>query len=115
MPLTKFTVGVNNIQALSDLPNTADGLTSAELKQKFDKAGADIKSYINSVLTEELDEIVASIPNDYVTNQDSRLTDSRPCDNNFDNWSTARGNLKILYGSALPSSADDGTIFLLYE
>lgn len=55
MPLTKFTVGVNNIQALSDLPNTADGLTSSELKQKFDKAGADIKYYINEILTEELD------------------------------------------------------------
>ena len=59
MPLTKFTVGVNNIQALSDLPNTADGLTSAELKQKFDKAGADIKYYINEILTEELDDIIS--------------------------------------------------------
>lgn len=55
MALTKLNVNVNNIQALSDRPNTADGLTSAELKERFDKAGADIKTYLNNTLTVELD------------------------------------------------------------
>lgn len=115
MPLTKLTTNVNNIQALSDQPNTIDGLTSSELKQKFDKAGADIKTYINEVLTEELDDVIASIPQDYVTTSDARLTNSRQCNNSFDNWSTARTNLKIQYGTSLPSSADNGTIFFLYK
>jgi hypothetical protein len=115
MALTKLTANVNNIQALSDQPNTIDGLTSSELKERFDKAGADIKSYINGVLTEELDDVVASIPQDYVTTSDARLTNSRQCNNYFDSWSTARTNLKIGYGTSLPSSADEGSIFLLYE
>ena len=115
MALTKFTVNVNNIQALSDQPNTIDGLTSSELKERFDKAGADIKGYLNEVLTEELDDVIASIPSDYVTTSDPRLTNSRQCNNSFDSWSTARTNLKIGYGTTLPSTADEGSIFLLYE
>lgn len=54
MAITKFTESVNNIQNLSDNPNTS-GMTAAELKTKFDKAGTDIKNYINDTLTEELD------------------------------------------------------------
>ena len=115
MALTKMTANVNNIQALSDRPNTADGMTSAELKERFDKAGADLKTYLNTVLTEELDVAIASIPSDYVQTSDSRLTDSRTCNNSFDNWETARTNLKISYGTSLPSGGDDGSIFFLYE
>lgn len=115
MGLTKMTTNVNNIQALSDRPNTIDGLTSAELKEKFDKAGADLKTYLNTTLTEELDAALATIPTNYVSTSDSRLTDSRTCDNTFDSWSTARGNLKIGYGTSLPVSGDEGSIFFLYE
>lgn len=115
MALSKFTENVNNIQGLSDRPNTIDGLTSSQLKELFDKAGADIKTYLNESLTEELDTAIAGIPSDYVHTNDSRLTNSRQCNNNFDSWSTARSNLKIGYGTTLPSSADNGSIFLLYE
>lgn len=117
MALTKLTANVNNIQALSDRPNEQDGLTSAELKQRFDKAGSDIKTYINEILTEELDDIVESIPSvdGYVLTTDSRLSDSRRCNNTFDNWETSRSNLKIGYGTSLPASGDDGSIFFLYE
>ena len=126
MALTKFTENVNNIQALSDLPNTIDGLTSSELKEKFDKAGSDIKSYLNNTLSEEIDTSLATmntsinqisgrIPTDYVRTNDSRLSNSRQCNNNFDNWNTARTNLKVTYGTSLPSSADNGAIFLLYS
>lgn len=113
MPLTKLTENVNNIQALSDLPNTIDGITSSQLKEAFDKAGADIKTYLNETLTEELDTVVSNS----VTTSDYRLTNSRQCNNTFANWSTARWNLKIKYGTTLPSgySDEDGTIFLLYE
>lgn len=67
MPLTKMTVNVNNIQALSDRPNSTDGLTSAELKERFDKAGADLKTYLNTVLTEELDDNFSDIPTQITT------------------------------------------------
>lgn len=117
MALTKLEADVNNIQKLSDKPNEIDGLTSAELKERFDKAGADIKAYVNSILTEELDAILATIPStsNFVTQSDSRLTDSRQCNNTFDNWNTARENLKIKYGTSLPTTVENGTIFFLYK
>ena len=117
MGLTKCAVDVDNIQSLSDRPNTIDGLTSSELKELFDKTGADLKAYINEILTEELDDVIATIPDtsNFVLNTDSRLTNSRTCNNSFDNWSTARTNLKIGYGTTLPQSADNGSIFLLYK
>lgn len=117
MALTKFTVDVNNIQALSDRPNEIDGLTSAELKERFDKAGSDIKTFINETLTEEVDEALETIPDvsNFITNNDQRLTNSRRCNNTFDGWQTARENLNIKYGTELPSTAADGTIFLLYR
>ena len=117
MALTKLLANVNNIQQLSDRPNEIDGLTSAELKERFDKAGSDIKTYINGVLTEELDTEIAKIPDpsQVVMTNDSRLSNSRPCNNTFDSWSTSRSNLKITYGTNLPSSADNGAIFLLYK
>lgn len=67
MPLTKMTTNVNNIQALSDRPNSTDGLTSAELKERFDKAGSDLKTYLNTVLTEELDDNFSDIPTQITT------------------------------------------------
>lgn len=117
MAVTKLIADVNNIQSLSDRPNTIDGLTSSQLKELFDKAGADIKTYINETLTEEIDEIVETIPdsNNFVTTSDSRLTNSRQCNNTFDNWNTSRTNLKITYGTTLPNSADNGAIFFLYK
>lgn len=117
MALTKLTANVNNIQSLSDRPNTIDGLTSSQLKELFDKAGADIKTYLNETLTEEVDTAIASIPDtsSFVTNNDARLTNSRKCNNTFDNWNTSRTNLKITYGTSLPNSADNGAIFLLYK
>lgn len=54
MAFTSCTVTVNNIASLSDLPNTTDGLTSAQLKQKFDQTGTDLKTYLNSTLLSEL-------------------------------------------------------------
>ncbi len=115
MALTKLTANVNNIQALSDKPNEIDGLSSSELKERFDRAGATIKTYINDTLTTEIDAIVSGFSDDYVSTDDARLTNSRTCNNSFDSWSTSRANLKILYGTELPEIADEGTIFLLYE
>lgn len=50
MALPNFTEDMNIIQALSDLPNSEDGLSAAELKQKFDTAGLLVKSFLNNQL-----------------------------------------------------------------
>ena len=115
MAFTKLTADLNNIQALSDRPNEMDGMTSSELKERFDRAGNTIKAYINEVLTEELDDITIPDVSNFVLTTDSRLSNSRQCNNTFDNWGTARNNLKIGYGTSLPSTGDDGSIFFLYE
>lgn len=106
--LTKFTENVNNIQALSDRPNTADGLTSHELKERFDKAGADIKDFLNNSLIPEIEE-------EFISDDDTRLTNSRKCNNEFDSPTTARDNLKIKTGTSLPSTVEEDCIFLVYE
>jgi hypothetical protein len=49
------TASVNVIALLSDLPNDTDGLTSAQLKARFDQAGSDIKTFINSSLISQLE------------------------------------------------------------
>lgn len=120
--LTNLTANVNNIQALSDRPNTADGITAQQLKERFDKAGADIKDYINNTLIEEIEGYLRqaksrmeTIENNYVENEDSRLTNSRRCNNTFDNYMTSRTNLHIAYGTSLPSTGEDGDIFFLYS
>lgn len=56
MALTKLTTDVNNIQKLADRPTE----TPTQLKAAFDKAGADIKEYINNTLTEEIDASFAT-------------------------------------------------------
>lgn len=117
--LTNLTANVNNIQTLSDLPNETDGLTPSALKEKFDKAGADIKAYVNGTLLPELETEFAKIenemPSNYCTNNDARLSNSRKCNNTYDNYLTARENLRIKYGTSLPSSATNGDIFFLYS
>lgn len=120
--ITNLTANVNNIQALSDRPNTADGITSQQLKEKFDKAGADIKDYINNSLIEEIEGYlnqakshIETIETNYVATNDARLSNSRQCNNSFDSYTTARANLHISYGTSLPSSGTDGDIFLLYS
>ncbi len=54
MKLTSFNCDVNNVSKLADRPNIENGYTSSALKEIFDKAGVDIKDYINTVLIEEL-------------------------------------------------------------
>lgn len=121
--LTNLTANVNNIQALSDRPNTADGITAQQLKEKFDKAGADIKDWANNTLIEELETYINMLKSHiealenagYITSSDSRLTNSRRCNNTFDNYLSSRTSLHITYGTELPSTGTDGDIFFLYS
>ena len=111
MSLTKLTTNLNNIQALHDRPNSSDGLTADELKERFDKAGNDIKSYINNTLTEELDETIAD---SYTkTEVDTLLT-------NYYNKSqidSTVSNLqpKITSGTGAPTGGSNGDIYIRYS
>lgn len=60
MALTTFDEDVENISALGDQPNDDDGLTAAELKALFDKAGVDLKNYINNILIPELNDAISA-------------------------------------------------------
>lgn len=57
MSLTKLTENLNNVSSLPDKP----ALNSNELKQVFDESGNTIKEYINTILTEEMDKIIADL------------------------------------------------------
>lgn len=59
MSLTKFTGDVDNIQSLADQPTE----TASQLKALFDKAGADIKTFINNTLTSEVDTALGTKAN----------------------------------------------------
>lgn len=55
MSFTRFTTETQNISALTDRPNDMEGMTAAQLKAAFDKAGTDIAEYINNTLVTELE------------------------------------------------------------
>lgn len=115
--ITNFTENVNNVQALDDRPN-ASGMSSETLKATFDKAGSDIKTYINGTLIPEIEQAFDNTDSEfenYVLNNDPRLSNSRQCNNNFDNPITARENLKIKTGTSLPETVEDGCLFFLYS
>lgn len=59
MAITLFNKDVENVSQLSDLPNSEQGLTAAQLKAVFDQAGVDIKYFINTSLIPELNVAVA--------------------------------------------------------
>ena len=60
MSFTKMTDDLNIIQGLPDLPNDVGGLTAAQLKATYDKAGLLLKKYINEVLLPELEGVAGA-------------------------------------------------------
>ena len=54
MAFTQFAKDMEIIGKLSDTPNVDDGLTAAQLKEKFDEGGKAIKEYLNGSLLPEL-------------------------------------------------------------
>jgi hypothetical protein len=115
MALTKLTTNLNNIQALHDRPNVTDGLTADELKEKFDKAGNDIKTYINNTLTEELDSTIATTySKDEVDGLISGLSATYYNKTQIDN-TVATLQPKITIGTATPTGGSNGDIYIKYS
>lgn len=65
MAISKFEEDVNLISKLADKPNETNNLSADQLKARFDKAAGLIKSYLNSTLTEELDDLFEDL-NKYI-------------------------------------------------
>ena len=57
MSLPQLTTDLNIIQALDDEPNDVGGLSSAQLKAKFDEAVGYIKTYLNDTLLPYLESV----------------------------------------------------------
>lgn len=115
MALTKLTTNLNNIQALHDRPNVTDGLTADELKERFDKAGNDIKSYINNTLTEELDNVVATTySKDEIDGLISGLSNTYYNKTQIDN-TVATLQPKITIGTGTPTGGSNGDIYIKYS
>ena len=62
MAFTQFTKDMDIIGKLSDTPNVDDGLTAAQLKEKFDEGGKAVKNFINSTLLPEISQQLAEKP-----------------------------------------------------
>lgn len=60
MGLKKFEKDMNIIAALDDEPNDVGGLSAAQLKERFDQAGREIKEYINEDMIPALEAETAA-------------------------------------------------------
>lgn len=55
MAISKFNEDLDIIQKLDTYPNDTDGLSAEELKERFDRAGNLLKTFLNEVLIPELE------------------------------------------------------------
>ena len=62
MALTQFEKDMGIIAKLDDEPNDVGGLTSAELKAKFDEGGEALQTYLNEILLPELEGLGVEQP-----------------------------------------------------
>lgn len=61
MSLPKMNTDVRNVEKLAIRPNATDGLGYKALQQVFDKAGADIQSFLNNTLIPALDSGIGGV------------------------------------------------------
>ena len=110
--LTNLTANVNNIQGLSDRPNIADGITAQQLKALFDKAGSDIKTYINGTLIPELEAQLNQMVTDVYTKSqiDSQMSTVNSSITNIQN----NYQTKVTSGTSAPSGGNNGDVYLKY-
>lgn len=55
MALSKLTTDLNNVQGLPNQPKSTNGYPATTIKELIDKAPNDIKTFINDILTTEID------------------------------------------------------------
>ena len=126
MALTELTENLNSIQSLSDQP----AMPSTELKQQFDRAGNIIKDYINETLLPELNSIISTleasgstyqaeinslqnIVNNITTNMETINSAITTIQNTLSTLKSG-ATTKISVGSGVPSTLEEGEIYLQY-
>ena len=98
MSLPKMETDVKNIEKLSIRPNATDGLGYKALQQVFDKAGADIQSFLNNTLIPALDSGIGGV--DINTLQEAQGADKEMA---FPVYDPRVGvNAKLLIADILP-------------
>lgn len=98
MGLRKLLENLNIIQALPDKPTN----TATELKQQFDLSGNKIKTYINEILTEDLDLALSSKANSsdvYTKTETNTLLQTKANSSDVANCKL-KGDFAVLTGSA---------------
>lgn len=109
MALTKCNAAVNQITLLDDEP----ALSAEQLKAKFDAAGAEIKTYLNDTLTEEIEAAIPQIVNDLSTGGADK-TASAETVKTLNTLVTSKQKA-ITSGTAAPSGGSSGDIYLRYS
>lgn len=104
MSLTKFSESVTNHQSLPDKPT----LSSAELKTLWDKAGVDIKNYLNQILTEEIDSKISEFQTK-IDNNTSLINNNTSSINNMLNTVYPVGSIYMSINNTNPSTIFGGT------
>ena len=99
MSLTKFNESVTNHQSLPDKPT----LSSAELKTLWDKAGVDIKNYLNQILTEEIDSKISEYQTK-IDNNTSLINNNTSSINNMLNTVYPVGSIYMSINNTNPST-----------
>ena len=104
MSLTKFNESVTNHQSLPDKPT----ISSAELKTLWDKAGVDIKNYLNQILTEEIDSKISEFQTK-IDNNTSLINNNTSSINNMLNTVYPVGSIYMSINNTNPSTIFGGT------
>ena len=103
MSIPQLTTDLNIIQTLADEPNDTTGLTSTELKAKFDVAGNLIKTYINDFLIPGSDTSNSALQSQIdsndgdITTLQGRVTTS---ETNITGLGTSKANVTDVYTKA---------------
>lgn len=111
MSLPKMGTDVRNIEKLAKRPNATDGLGYKALQQVFDKAGADIQSFLNNTLIPALESGIGGV--DIASLSEAQGLDKEMAFPVFD--PNVERNAKLLIGDILPfavtvTKAADGTM-----
>lgn len=106
MALTKCNAAVNQITLLDDEP----ALSAEQLKAKFDAAGAEIKTYLNDTLTEEIEAAIPQIVNDLITGGADKTASAETV-----KTLNASKQKAITSGTAAPSGGASGDIYLRFS
>jgi len=100
MAITPLGINLSIIAALDDEPNDVGGLTSAQLKAKFDEGGNAIKDYINTTLIPDTEQEINAVVGGVVLGQipDGTITPAKLSGEVYSNDDILTADTKTLYG-----------------